>query len=31
MKTLISDELVCTFLEKNLDLDDTQCNTVYLV
>lgn len=31
METLIPNELVCTFLEKNLDLDDTQCNTVYLV
>ena len=26
-----SNELVCTFLEKNLGLDDTQCNVVYLV
>ncbi|XP_043746887.1 spermatogenesis-associated protein 31D4-like [Cervus elaphus] len=31
METLIPNELVCTFLEKNFDLDDTQCNTVYLV
>lgn len=31
MKTLILNELVCTFLEKNLDLDDIQYNVVYLV
>ena len=29
MKTLISNELVCTFLEKNLDLDDTQYNSLF--